>query len=146
MNNNTKTNNRYRKKAGVQEFKFKFRVYPTEGDIASRLRAIRSSEGIAPYVKRLIREDLIRDLAHETKTKLAIQNDVVEMQGQSNVILIAGITHADYIRLCNIMTSANADFYMERAHEFLRAHPYAKITASTLVRWYNEDNEKDLVW
>lgn len=146
MNNNTKTNNRYRKKAGVQEFKFKFRIYPTEGDLASRLRAVRASEGIAPYVKRLIREDLIRDLAHETPTKFVKNNDVVEIQGQSNVVLIAGITHADYIRLCNIMTSSNADFYMERAHEFLRAHPYAKITASTLVRWYNEDNNKDLVW
>lgn len=40
--------------------KLQVTVYPSEPDIEDRLDEVRDGEGISPYVKRLIREDIAR--------------------------------------------------------------------------------------
>ena len=143
----TSATTRYRKNAGVTEYKFKFRLYPTEGELKSRLQAIRSTEGIAPYLKRLIREDLIRCEAQFLPGKFVRTEDkFVTLGGDAKKIIVGNVTHHDYMRLCVLLGKEDADIYVERAREFLRRKPEATVSASHILSWYAEDERKSVEW
>lgn len=143
----TLANERYRRNSGVYEIKFKFRIYPGEGDLKARLKAIRETEGIAPYLKRLIREDLIKCEAQFLPGKFIPAGDgLVTLGGDAKKIIVGNVTHHDYIRLCVLIGKEDADIYVEKAREFLRRKPEATVSASHILRWYAEDERKSVEW
>ena len=142
----TLTNERYRKNSGVYEIKFKFRIYPSEGELKARLQAIREAEGIAPYIKRLIREDLLMCETQFRPAKFVSEGDCISLGGDVKKIVVGNINHHQYIRLTALIGKEDADIYIERAREFLARKPNATVNASHILKWYSEDNNKNNEW
>jgi hypothetical protein len=143
----TLANERYRRNSGVYEVKFKFRIYPGEGDLKARLKAIRETEGVAPYIKRLIREDLIKCEAQFLPGKFVrTEDNLVTLGGDSKKIIVGNVTHHDYMRLCVLLGKEDAGIYVDRAREFLRRKPEATVSASHILSWYAEDERKSVEW
>lgn len=57
----TEAQKRASKKYDAKAKRIEIKIFPSEQDILDRIIEISSEEGYAPYIKRLIREDIKKD-------------------------------------------------------------------------------------
>ena len=57
----TEAQKRASKKYEAKAKRIEIRLYPSEQDILDKILQVSSDEGYAPYIKRLIREDIQRE-------------------------------------------------------------------------------------